>query len=61
MSVDSNVGVKLFATTLADKHMAIVLPNHMLGMNWQRLEIHVTDFTVEANRDQGARHCARCR
>ena len=45
MSVDANVGVGLLATTLAYKHMANVLPNYMLVMHWQRLEILVTDNT----------------
>ena len=45
MSVVAIVGVKLLATTLADKHMANVLPNYMLVMHWQRLEILVTDIT----------------
>ena len=45
MSVDTNVGVELLATTLADKHMANVLPNYMLVMNWQKREILVTDIT----------------
>ena len=45
MSVDANIGVILLATTLAEKHMAIVLPNYMLVMHWQRLEILVTDIT----------------
>ena len=45
MSVDANVGVELLATTLADKHMANVLPNYMLVMHWQRHEILVTDIT----------------
>ena len=45
MSVDANVGVELLATTLADKHMANVLPHYMLVMLWQRLEILVTDIT----------------
>ena len=43
MSVDANVGLELLATTLADKHMANVLPNYVLVMHWQRLEILVTD------------------
>ena len=45
MSVDANVGVELLSTTLADKHMANVLPNYVLFMHWQRLEILVTDIT----------------
>ena len=45
MSVNANIGADFLATTLADKHMAIVLPNYMLVMHWQRLEILVTDIT----------------
>ena len=45
MSMDANVGVELLATTLADKHMANTLPNYVLVMHWQRLEILVTDIT----------------
>ena len=30
ISVDAVVGLKLLATTLADKHMVTVLPNHVL-------------------------------
>ena len=45
MSVDANVGVELLSTSLADKHMANVLPNYVLFMHWQRLEILVTDIT----------------
>ena len=45
MSVDANVGVELLVTTLADKHMANVLPNDMLVLLWQRLEILLTDIT----------------
>ena len=45
MVVNDNVGVELLATTLADKHLAIVLPNYMLVMHWQKLEILVTDIT----------------
>jgi hypothetical protein len=37
--------VEFLAPTLADKHMANVLPNYMLAMHWQRLEILVTDIT----------------
>ena len=48
MSADANIGVQLLATTLADKHMAIVVPNYMLVMHWQRFEIHVTDI-IEVN------------
>ena len=45
MSVDANVGVELIATTIAEKHMANMLPNYVLVMHWQRLEILVTDIT----------------
>ena len=45
MSVDANIGVELLATTLAEKHMAIKLPNYMLVSHWRRLEILVTDIT----------------
>ena len=45
VSVDAVVGLELLATTLADKHMANVLPNYVLVMHWQRLEILVTDIT----------------
>ena len=45
MSVGATVGVELLATTHAAKHMANVLPNLVLVMRWQRLEILVTDIT----------------
>ena len=45
MSVGATVGVELLATNHADKHMANVLPNLLLVMDWQRLEILVTDIT----------------
>ena len=45
MSVDANAGLEILATTLADKHMANVLPNYVLVMHWKRLEILVTDIT----------------
>ena len=45
MSVDANVGVELLATTLADKRIANVLPNYVLVMHRQRLEILVTYIT----------------
>ena len=38
VSVDAIVGVEPFATTLADKHMATVLPNFVLFRHWKRLE-----------------------
>ena len=43
--MNANVGVELLSTTLADKHMSNVLPNYVLVMHWQRLEILVTDIT----------------
>ena len=46
VSVDVDfVGLELLATTLADKHMATVLPNFVLVRRWQRLESIVTDIT----------------
>ena len=45
MSVVASVGVELLATTLADKHMANVLPYYVLVMHWQRLELLVTYIT----------------
>ena len=45
VSVDAVVGLKLLATTLADKHMATVLPNFVLFGSLQRLESLVTDIT----------------
>ena len=45
MSVDANVSAELLATTLAGKHMDNVLPNNMLVMQSQRLEILVTGIT----------------
>ena len=44
VSVDA-VGVELFATTLADKHMATVLPIFVLARHLQRLQSFVTDIT----------------
>ena len=38
VSLDAVVGVKLFATTIADKHMATVLPDYVLAWHLQRLE-----------------------
>ena len=35
VSVDAVVGVELIATTLADKHIATVLPNFVLFRHWQ--------------------------
>ena len=45
VSVDAVVGVELFATTLAGKHITTVLPNFVLARHFQRLEIFVTDIT----------------
>ena len=45
VSVDAVVGLELLATTLADKHMATVLPNCLLVRRLQRLESLVTDIT----------------
>ena len=45
VTVDAVVGLELLATTLADKHMATVLPNFVLVRRWQRLESLVTDIT----------------
>ena len=45
VSVHAFVGLELFATTLADKHMSTVLPNLVLVKRWQRLESLVTDIT----------------
>ena len=45
MSVGATLGVELLATTHADKHMSNVLPNLLLFMRWQRLEILVTEIT----------------
>ena len=42
VSVDAVVGLEIFATTLADKHTASVLPNCVLVRRWQRLESLVT-------------------
>ena len=44
VSIDANVGVEFLATTLADKHMANVLPNYMLVMHWERLAILFRDI-----------------
>ena len=35
VSLDSVIGVELLATTIADKHMATVLPNFVLVWHWQ--------------------------
>jgi hypothetical protein len=43
--LDAVVGVELLATTLADKHMAPVLPNFVLARHLQRLKSFVTDIT----------------
>ena len=48
VSFDAVVGVELLATTIADKHIATVLHNFVLGRRWQRLEILVT-YTTGVN------------
>ena len=45
VSVDAVVGPELLARTLADNHIATVLPNFVLVRRWQRLESLVTDIT----------------
>ena len=45
VSVDAVVGFELLATTLADKHMATVLPSFVLVRRWQILQSLVTDIT----------------
>ena len=45
LSDDAVVGLEFLATTLADKHLATVLPNYVLFRHWQRLESLVTDIT----------------
>ena len=45
LSVDAVVGLDLLATTLADKHMATVLPSYVLLRRSQRLESLVTYIT----------------
>ena len=45
VSVDDVVGLELLAKTLANKHLATVLPNCMLVRRSQRLENLVTDIT----------------
>ena len=45
VSVDAVVGLELFATTLADKHMGTVLTNYVLVRRLQRLECLVTYIT----------------
>ena len=44
-SVDAVVGLELLSKTLADKHMATLLPNCMLVSRFQRLESLVTYIT----------------
>ena len=46
VSADAVVGLGLLATTLADKHMATVLPNCVVVRRSQRLESLVTDITL---------------
>ena len=41
VSVDAVVGVELLATSIADKHMATVLPNFMLGRRYTGIQCHV--------------------
>ena len=45
LSVDAVVGLEFLATTLADKHMATVLPNCVLVRRSQRLESLFTYIT----------------
>ena len=44
-AVDAVVGLEILSTTLADKHMAIVLPSFVLVRCWQRLKSLVTYIT----------------
>ena len=45
LSVDAVVGLELLVTTIADKHMATMLPNCVLVRCSQRIESLVTDIT----------------
>ena len=45
VSVDAVAGLELLATTLADKHMATMLPNCVLVRLLQRVESLVTEVT----------------
>ena len=45
MSVGAVVGLELFATAFADKHIATVLPNYVLVRRLQRLESLFTYIT----------------
>ena len=45
VSFDAVVGVGLFATTHAGKHIVTVLPNFVLAKHLQRLQSFVTDIT----------------
>ena len=45
VSVEAVVGVELFATTLAGKHMATLLQKNLSGRHLQRLEGFVTEIT----------------
>ena len=45
VSLDAVVRVEVLATTLADKHIATVLPNFVLAKHLQRHESFVTDIT----------------
>ena len=45
VSVDAILGLEMFATTLADKHIFNVLPNLALIKHWQRFNSLVTAIT----------------
>ena len=45
VSVDAVVGLELLGKTLADSHMAPVMPNCVLFRGLQRIEILVRDIT----------------
>ena len=45
VSVDAVVSLEFIATTLAEKHMATVLPNLVGVGHWQRLKSLFTDIT----------------
>ena len=49
MFVDTMVGLEVLATTLADKHIANVLPNLVLVRRWQRLESRGKDLKAGVN------------
>ena len=44
VSIDAVVGLEILATTLADKHVATMLPNFVLVSRWHILESLVTDI-----------------